>query len=323
MTKVCGLLLWAAFMGWSSTAVAQEAIPPCTADWRAANQPALEAETWLAERSLRRQPRLASGRSGVMWTESNRRSSAYSRMNLYPATVQIARAGNVLSEQPLSLAERVRLPKRPGRYEVRATWAEAQEVGYDQEGSNLFGPPCFRTETAQIQVIRGRLPKVRVAVKPYAVEFKVVDQGKAHWQCEESRKVGIRVTVRGPDSTRTLRLSNVCGKWSKARRGNDWRLSKLSNYRYDVDPFPRGSLGARPTAQFDATYTHKRRFSWRVTVGRRVAGRGGIESYRGRRIWWEEDAYVNICINRLRPVWSEGGRLYCYAEEPKLRPIRR
>ena len=49
-------------------------------------------------------------------------------------------------------------------------------------------------------------------------------------------------------------------------------------------------------------------------AGRRASTRwinASVSVRRAKRIFWETDAYVNYCINRSRPVYSSGGRLYC------------
>lgn len=78
----------------------------------------------------------------------------------------------------------------------------------------------------------------------------------------------------------------------------------------------------RGTAKFPRT----RDFGYWVVIDGKFARNGrvrvAVNNKGQRRIWQEEDDFVNVCINESKRLWKIGGRLDCFTDAGYLYSIK-
>lgn len=128
----------------------------------------------------------------------------------------------------------------------------------------------------------------------------------------------VRLTISQARTRRTTLISDQCGLVRKrGGRGRRWRLLGRTD---------------RSTGRFEMKFKDRRRSTGRRVFRYRLSFRGktlrkgkfAIKTRyrRGYRIWEGRDAFVNVCINDNRTIYSSGGRLYCNEPSSVGRRIR-
>lgn len=135
-------------------------------------------------------------------------------------------------------------------YTVGASWAEDN---FDPDS------PCRRSSIHDVRVVRGLRPKVKIRTEGDEASFKVLQRRRNN--CAQTRPGSIRISVRGPDAKRQLRLSDTCGRWSRRQGGAGWTLSGLFNYdrTFEREYPPEATLAFRYRTP------GTRKFRYRVT----------------------------------------------------------
>jgi hypothetical protein len=167
---------------------------------------------------------------------------------------------------------------------------------------------CRRLVTTAVNPIEGRPPSLSRSVWSGGGEVQISIDKPFRWKCLRAAAGPVRVTFRGPGGARTVAINDQCGHLTTTggrRRG--WRLRGRLRY-----------------GTFDATFkdlfrqTGQRTFRYKARFGGQTlaSGRFIVRTKRtpGYRIYEGTDAFINVCINDLRRIWSSGGRLYC--DEP-------
>lgn len=255
------MLLLAVAAGAPSQAVAQEPAA-CDSAWTARYGPALDDDGALP-------PRLAVGRRVYFaWVGSDYFETRYRRD--FPSTMTILAGEN--DSEPFQDTFRPRdsfyvEPEQGdlGReYIITASWVEEP---LEEENPAI----CRRSDTRRVHVVRGYPPRVQVLVRSDHVGFKVRQSRGS--SCSLTPPGAITLTVRGPDRKRSLRLSDVCGTWSRGTGGAGWRLHKLFNYDDLVErKFP-------PEAWFESRYQTPgtRHFRYRIEFRHRRISSGSFD----------------------------------------------
>lgn len=232
-----------------------QSLPPCTPAWIAQHRPALKIDGLATRIAVDRRMDFSLVSSESL--SSNYRADLPSSINITtgpsdrtPYSELFRR--DVKQASFFIKAERSDLGKT---YTVKATWSE------DDSDFEPAAQPCLRTAIASVRVFRGFAPRIKVTNDNNNFFFEVTQRRGAF--CEQTRRGSVRITVRGPDRTRAIRLRDTCGTWTQATGGRGWRLKKeLNGTRND----------ALASLYFKFRTPGTRRFSYRVTFrGRRVA----------------------------------------------------
>jgi hypothetical protein len=183
---------------------------------------------------------------------------------------------------------------------VSMTYREYESAPYPASNGE-----CMRTLERSVEAIRGRAPSVSLDRALGRVEFEVYRPSA----CHRAAMGEVSITVSHGRTRRTVALNDQCGHFT-SRGGaayRKWELRASARYGFRTAQFR--DLRRR-TGQWDYRY--------RITALGRTMKTGRfrvITRYRrAYRIWEGTDAFVNVCINDLRRIWSSGGRLYC--DEP-------
>jgi hypothetical protein len=216
----------AAAMLATPTAVAQgtdEQPQPCSAEWLAKYPtPAVKPVDLPAA--------LARGRGTYFeWHASRSAKSAFRRDDV-PAHFTVAEG----QHDPAPWSRTTRgypwpdlLSRSGADLYATATWVEDDAYAEDPD-PHPETPPCTRSSTFRVDVVKGYRPKVTLSGHHDLLTFKVL-QRKGQ-DCELTSRGPVRLIVKGPDVTRTLRLSDTCGRWSPSRHGKGWKLLRIDNY---------------------------------------------------------------------------------------------
>jgi hypothetical protein len=167
---------------------------------------------------------------------------------------------------------------------------------------------CQRVVTARVEPIEGRLPRLSRTVSSRTGEVEISISKPLRSACIRAATGPVRVTFRGPGGARTVAINDQCGHLTKSGGSRrDWRLGGHRRYGTFYASFE--DLFRR-TGQ--RTFSYKARFAGKALA----SGRFIVKTKRtpGYRIYEGTDAFINVCINDLRTIWSSGGRLYC--DEP-------
>jgi hypothetical protein len=163
---------------------------------------------------------------------------------------------------------------------------------------------CQRTLQARIEAIDGIYPRVTVESFRSVLDFDLARP----LNCPVRAAGEVRVVVTGGGTRRSVVLNDQCGHFT-TRGGGDsrWELRGRTPYGLRVARF-------KELRRRDGQWTYRYRVSFRGRTIRAGRFRVKVRYTPGYRIWEGTDAFVNVCINDLRRIWSSGGRLYC--DEP-------
>lgn len=219
-----GVAAAAAVLTFVTPAAAQGAVP-CPKSWTRQYSPA------LAVHDLPK--RLAIGRKVKFRFDQAAGPKVATYRSDVPAAVAIRQGARDLSPYSRVFSGDLRkrgIPIKPKRLRggriatVRVSWAEDRGGPDGQTASQ----PCRRTASYRVRVIEGYAPRIMTNASNGRVSFKVLQRRGKH--CAKTQPGAIRLSVRGPDRQRVLRLSDTCGKWSKRRHGRGWQLFGRENY---------------------------------------------------------------------------------------------
>lgn len=168
---------------------------------------------------------------------------------------------------------------------------------------------CQRTFTASVESVVGDRPRIARTYK-YGDEAvgettrAALHVGPTGEGCPASAEVGtVDVNVALGRERVRLRLDDQCGHVWK-RTGS----THLHGWEVETD-------GRSVYIGLTRTRTERRRITYSVMTKRTTLRHGHIRAQTDyaapHTIWEGSDAFVNYCINRLKEIRSEDGRLYC------------
>jgi hypothetical protein len=203
-------------------------------------------------------------------------------------------------------------PKPAGQHRWRInvmTGTVAVDVTYtDDDG-------CAQAKRLTIRAVAAKRPEPFLDIYKDPIDPSMVEigirSGDTEAECAVATTDPITLTIEGGGAREVARLGGPCQRWITSRNRRRHRLWAIRYQNLTEEHASLAELALR--GQMDGRRVRfKYKLAWHGQILRRGSIVGVTRYEAAHEVWEGTDAFVNLCINNTKQIYSDGGRLYCW-----------